>query len=302
MSATFSGEEILYAATGRVVRGRVGSEAGRITWNIDDIREGDWFVAMPSQSEDTHDRISAALNRGARGCIVNNRSRYSLSAGAGTLIAVANTKVAILELVRYWRHAVSPQVIAVVGEAGRKTIINILELILTDAYRCHKAFEGNSWSCVSGVLAMPKNTEVLIAEVTGSKRGDIARIGSCLTPDLAIIGKTEHSLRSNEENTKTAALYCEILDTVQDYDGGCAVVYDQNPAVHERAKQMLCGLRSVLFSQTPEIPDCLDSLGLADRIDINDGKKTDANVWCAAVGAQALGLSQQKKAKSMNTA
>lgn len=294
MSATFTGDEILYAATGRIVSGGVGNEAGRLSWDLDHIGEGDWFVATAQGAKDTHDQLSLALEHGARGCIVNQRNRYSFTTRADTLISVADTKLAILDLAKYWRHVVNPKVIVVVGSLGRKTIIDILESLLKDRYRCHKAIEHNGLSCVSDVLEMPKDTEVLLAEVSGRERGDVARLGSCLAPDLAIIGKTQHPLPSVERDAITAALHCEILDTIRNFEDGCAVVYDQNHAVKERARQMLHGLRSVTFSQMPEIPRELELRLLTDHMDRANGQRTsDVDLWCAANGAQILGLTKE---------
>ncbi len=292
MSATYTGDEILYAANGRIVCGGIGSEAGRLVWNMHDIRPGDWFIAMPNGSEDTHDQLHFAFEQGVRGCIVNKQSRYSFTSKAGTLISVANTKVAILELVNYWRHVVNPKVIVVVATSGRKAIIKILEYLLKDMYRCHTALERDGLSCVSDVLEMPRDTQVLIAEVSGVERGDVAKIGSRLVPDLAIIGTTQNRLPSVEKAARTAALHCEILDTIRDYEGGGAVVYDQNPALEKRSKQMLYGLRSVSFSEAPDTPVCSEFRRLTEHIDFGDGRwPTEVDVWCAVKGAQALGFS-----------
>lgn len=293
MSATFTGDEILYAATGRIVSGGIGNEAGHVKWDLDYIDKGDWFVATSSGSQDTHDQLSVAVKRGARGCIVNERNRYSFTTRADTLISVADTKLAILDLARYWRHVVNPKVIVVVGTLGRKSIINILESLLKDRYRCHKALEHNGLSCVSDVLEMPKDTEILLAEVSGKDRGDVARLGSSLAPDLAIIGKTQHPLPSVERDAATAALHCEILDTLRNFADGCAVVYDQNHAVRERAQQMLHGLRSVTFSQSPGIPGELELRRLTNHINrANSESWSEVDLWCAANGAQVLGLTK----------
>ncbi|HEY9712589.1 MAG TPA: Mur ligase family protein [Chroococcales cyanobacterium] len=301
MSAKFTGDEILYAAGGRIVKGGIGSQPGRVVWDLDEIGDGDWFVATSRGAEDTHDSLSEAFEKGARGCIVNRQSRYSLTPGAGALISVADTRTAILELVRYWRYAVKPRVIVVTGTSGRKAIVKLLEFLLKDTYRCHLAFERNGpgLSCMSDVLQMPKNTEVLIAEVSGAERGDIARVGSCLAPDLAIVGNIEHPHLSFEGKATTAALHCEILDAV--FEGGSAVVFDQSPDVEERAKKMVHGLRSVLFSQTPDFPKVAQSGWLADYADFSDSLgATDADRWCAWKASQALGISPAKKEEFFN--
>ncbi len=304
MSAKFTGEEILTAAAGKLVCGGFartnGSGAGGLAWNLTELIPGDWFIAMSDGAEDTHDQLADAFDLGARGCICNKQNRYSFTNGTGTLISVADTRVAMLELLSLWRQVVNPKVIAVVG-TGRKTIMNILEFLLKDTYRCHKAFESNGLSCIPAVLEMPKETELLIAELSGVERGDIARIGACLSPDIAVIAKTQHPLPSPERDAKIAALHCEILDTIRDHDGACAVVYDQNRAVKERSKRMLGGLRSVLFSQSPELLDRRELHWLKNTIDANDGHEpSEVDLWCAVKAAQALGLSLARKEEFIN--
>lgn len=300
MSAMFTADEILYAATGRVEHGRIGSEAGRLAWNLEDIGEGDWFLAMPRGSEDTHDHLFSAFKLGARGCIVNKRNRYSFTDRAGTLISVSDTRLAIHEMARYWRCSVNPRVIAVVGTDGRKAIIELLEFLLKDTYRCHKALEHGGFGCLADVLEMPRDTEILIAEVSGVERGDVARIGSYLEPDVAIIGKVQHPLPSRDRDMRIASLYCEILETIRDCNERCAVVYDRNDSVKERAKKMLDGLRPILFSKTPGIPDGADRFCLADHFCLDNGQAVaEVEVWCALQGAKALGLAPKGKSSAL---
>lgn len=288
--ASFSADEILYATQGRVASGTVGSLPGKLAWNLEDISRGDWFVAMPCGAEDGHDFIAEAIELGAQGCIVNPRSRYALAPADAALIAVADTRIAILELAKYWRYKACDKVVAVTGTVGRKATISFLEFLLRKKYQIHTALERNGMSCIPDLLSMPKGTDLLIAELGGLERGDIARIGSRLAPDLAVITTTHHPLSSPEKDARAAALNCEILETIRDISCGFAVVYDRNPAVKERAQLLSKGLRSVFYTgDSGKVSE--SEITRLTKSKVETEERVEADAWCALAAAKCLGLS-----------
>lgn len=295
MTAKFTADEILYVTHGRIARGSAGNRKGRLVWDLDEIRTDDWFVAMPSGQEDSHDLLSAALSRGAQGCLVNRRQRYCFSPPDGTLISVADTEIALLELAGYWRNTAAEKVVTVTGTIGRKETINYLELLLRRMYRCHIAIEDGALRCLPDLLSMPAGTELLIAEVSGVNRGDIARVGNYLRPDLAVITNTQHPIPSEAREARLAALNCEILETINELGNGTAIVYDRNPALRERSKLLLKGLRSVYFSESSSSPakSRLTWLTRNGAVALNE-TKVQANAWCALTAAVCLGFSPTK--------
>ncbi|GEM_PF-572948 len=300
MVAELTAEEILYATNSRLKSGCIDEQPGKIVWNLDELTPGDWFIAIPSERHDPHDDLSLAIERGARGCIVNRRSRYAAAAKDAVLISVPDTRTALLDIVRYWRHRVQPRVVGVTGSNGRRVTMMLLSQLLQNNAKTHIAFMENlGWfGCVREVLSMPQGTDVLIFEAGAVARGDIARIGSALDPDLVVLTQIRHPLPSPEREALTAALYCELLETLPEFPNEklAAVIYDKNPAMQKRADQVLKDLLASRHS--------LSGKGIAERLSesalhqLSEAMQSAisepvsrAEVWCAVEAAKALGMS-----------
>jgi UDP-N-acetylmuramyl pentapeptide synthase len=300
MSALFTADQILYATASTLKSGRTDDQQGRIVWDLEDIREGDWFIAIPSQFTDPHDHLGLALERGARGLIVNRRSRYSSATKDATIISVADTRTALLDLVRYWRYSVQPRVVGVAGSSGRRSTMELLSQLLKDNFKTHTAFMTNlGWfGCVKDVLSMPADTQVLIFEAGAVERGDITRIGGALDPDLAVLTPIRHPLPSAERDAFSASLYCELLETLSSCpkERLAAVIYDDNAAVQKRADEVLCGLLGQKYSQSgrgiaQRLPQ--EALNVLNKAMASKGLTVSrADLWCAVEAAKALGVSK----------
>jgi UDP-N-acetylmuramyl pentapeptide synthase len=301
MSATFTAEEILCATGGHLKSGFVDERRGRLTWDIEEVRPGDWFICIPSQFDDPHDRLGLAFDRGALGVIVNRRSRFSSASKDATIISVSDTKTSILELARYWRYRVQPKVVGVSGSCGRRVTVALLSRLLEGTQKIHVAFMNNlGWfSCLEDVLSMPEDTEVLIFEAGGVERGDVSRIGGCLDPDLAVLTRVAHPLPSAERDAFIASLYCEILETLPNGSSEklSAVIYDDNSAVQKRVEE--------LFDDPNVKRRSLSGAGMSGRLSEASLKElsatmesifaqhvTQAEIWCAIEAASALGATE----------
>lgn len=303
MSAIFTAEEILCATGGHLKSGSIDERRGRLTWDIEEVKPGDWFICIPSQFDDPHDRLNLAFDRGALGVIVNRRSRFSSASKDATIISVADTKTSILELARYWRYRVQPKVVGVSGSCGRRVTVALLSRLLEGTQKTHVAFMNNlGWfSCLEDVLSMPEDTEVLIFEAGGVERGDVSRIGGCLDPDLAVLTRVVHPLPSAERNAFIASLYCEILETLPNCSSEklSAVIYDDNSAVQNRIEEVL---------SAPNVKRrSLSGAGMSGRLSeasLNELSATmesifaqhvtRAEIWCAIEAASALGVTESE--------
>lgn len=301
MSATFTADEILHATSSYLKSGRIDDQKGRIVWELDDLKAGDWFIAIPSQVHDPHDDLGLALEKGARGLIVNRRSHYASAAKGATVISVPDTKNALLDMVRFWRRCVQPKVVGVTGSKGRRSTIILLSQLLQDTLKTHVAFMNNlGWfGCVKEVLSMPKDTQLLIFEAGAVERGDITRIGAALCPDLAVMTQISHPLPSPERDALTASLYCELLETLSDHSPEClaAIIYDDNAAVQKRVDEVFTDLLAQKYSQSgggiaQRVPE--ESLNvLREGMNSTLGLSVSrADLWCAIEAAKLLGMSK----------
>lgn len=312
MSFQFSGEEILYATNGHLKSGTISDTRGKVTWNIDEVEKGDWFLAIPSPLRDPHDCLNLAFVRGASGVIVNRRHRYASASLGGTIITVSDTKTALFDLVRQWRFRIKPNVVAVSGSFGRRATMILLAQLLKERFKTHIAFMGNlGWlGSIKEVLSMPEDTEVLIFEAGAVDRGDIARLGSALLPNFAVLTQTRHPLSSPERDALAAALYCEILETLSEPgdEQVVAAIYDNSEPVRVRVDEVLAGSHlttrrysvSGKSSLAHEVaPESLAELSAAMEKVIGQ-PVTRAELWCAIETALALGVTNAELESVLN--
>lgn len=304
MSALFNAEEILLATKGQLKYSPANDNKGRTVWELEDLTEGDWFIAIPSHYQDPHDNLHLALEKGARGLIVNRRGRYASAPSDVPIITVPDTRVALLDLMRAWRYRVQPRVVGVTGTSGRRATMIVLHQLLQNHFKTHVAFMNNlGWyGCAKEVFSMPEETEVLIFEAGAVERGDITRVGGALDPDLAVLTQIRHPLPSPERDALTASLYCELLETLNLNDGQkdqvSAVIYDDSAAVEKRAAEVLQELVFQKYSQCGKglvhrVPEeFLKSFSYAMESTVGL-PVTRADLWCAVEAARALGLSQE---------
>ena len=288
----FTSDEIIKVTRGTIARGRTKDAPGRLVFELRDVKKDDWYVASQVGIDGLDDSLEAALGLGAQGCIVGSRRRFSANLNSGAIISVASTKIAIMELASYWRDMTACKVVTVTGTRGRKDTIAHLEYLLKGKFRCHSALERGEAGCLPELLNMPINTELLIGEVSGVNIGDIASVGYYLKPDLAIITPSSHPLPSKERDRRAAALNCEILETIDESKPGMAVIFDDNSAMRERARELDDGLNIVYFSESSSKAPEDRSKEITNSRDID--KSRDAateSVWCALRAAECLGFS-----------
>ncbi len=307
MTAKFSTQDIVEVINGIILSGRSNKVVGRIVWKLEDIQPGDWFIAMSSNYHDGHDDLNDAVLRGACGCIVNRRANYAFASKDSNtiLISVADTKIALLDLMRAWRFKVNPKVIGVSGGSGRQSTMVLIHEFLKEKYRIHLAFMNSiSWiGCIEEVLAMPEETELLIFEAGGIERGDVSRISGSLDPQLAVLTRLNKELTVFKRDVFQAAVYCEILEAIDNSnDNGYAVIYDASPLVTARVKDLQCNYQTSLFSQTSLLGlNWLKSIEIesisAAMQDAIGCTVTQGDLWCAIETVKALGLTHTKIAE-----
>lgn len=299
MPATFSANEIIVITNGELRSSITSQTKGKITWDADLVEPGDWFIAIPSHFEDPKENSRIALSNGAQGIIINRCERIPKEICDSTVISVADTKAALLNLVRAWRYKINPKVVGVSGSFGRRVTMVLLRELLKSRCNAHLAFMSNlGWyGCIGEVLMMPAETDLLIFEAGAIERGDISRIGGTLDPDLAIVTPIKKTLPSRD--SIGSSLYCELLETLKENSSKeiSAVVYDDNPAVRTRLDFVFNDLNLKRYSlggkSLEEKLSCesVEELSEAMRSAI-DQSVTRSEIWCAIEGAKALGISE----------
>lgn len=183
LNRTYSTAEIA-EITGGIALGSLRSGA-HLTTDTRELERGDIFVALRGERFDGNRYLTEAAARGAA-FVITEEMPTALAAPA---VRVKNCYTALAALAREARERIAPTVIAVTGSVGKTTVKNMIAAMLASRFRVHKT-EGNHNNLLGvslTLLAMPRDTEILVAEAGMNHAGELAELSSLLCPDIAVI-------------------------------------------------------------------------------------------------------------------
>lgn len=147
------------------------------------VEPGALFVALPGTRSDGHEFVHEALARGAAAAIVQ-------SAGSdGTVIEVADTGRALLDLAADERRRMDTRLIGVTGANGKTSTKDLSAAVLSTRFRtwANPASFNNEVGLPMTLLGAEPGTEVVIAEMGARREGDVALLCEVARPDVVVV-------------------------------------------------------------------------------------------------------------------
>ena len=153
------------------------------TRNIDSKKV---FIPIVGENFDGHDFIKNALKKGVKGYFTQ---KNIIADGADFVLKVTDTKIAYLQIAKYYKDIVNPKTIAVTGSAGKTTTKEMAYHVFRQQFKTHKSElnHNNEIGLAQTLLSMPNDTEVLIVEMGMRGLGEIELLSKYTEPDVAII-------------------------------------------------------------------------------------------------------------------
>lgn len=162
------------------------------------VRRADLFVALRGERFDAHDFLAEVQTAGAAAAVVATDCTHA----AGTLIRVADTRVALGDIARAWRSRFSLPVIGVTGSNGKTTVKEMIAAIL----RAHARAMG--WDPDASVLATRGNLNndigvplmlfglrdshrLAVIEMGMNHPGEIAWLAGMAQPTVALVNNAQ---------------------------------------------------------------------------------------------------------------
>ena len=173
--------------------------------------EQDLFIALDGEKTSGENYVSEALVK--KCCVISKSDRPDV-------IRVNDTAEALLKIAALYKSKFDlKHVVAVTGSVGKSTTVKFISEILSTKYRVHSPIKNynNHIGVPLTVLAMPRDTEVLVIELGMNHRGEISRLSRCIQPDVAlitIIGSAHIGNLGSRGEIAQAKL--EILDGMKD--------------------------------------------------------------------------------------
>jgi UDP-N-acetylmuramoyl-tripeptide--D-alanyl-D-alanine ligase len=203
---------------------------GSVSTDSREIKTGDIFVPLVGEKFDGHDFIFDTLDKGAAYALSEKPfSELKTSKSCNPeqaegypdrIIQVDSTLDAYQELARTYKRSIHPLTIAISGSSGKTTTKELLRLVLEDRFKVHysEANFNNEIGVPKTILAMPRDTEVLILEMGMRGLGQIELLSRIAEPNIAIItniGTAHIELLQSKANIEKAKL--EIIAAIKPY-------------------------------------------------------------------------------------
>ncbi|WP_430786114.1 UDP-N-acetylmuramoyl-tripeptide--D-alanyl-D-alanine ligase [Virgibacillus flavescens] len=148
------------------------------------------FIPIQGENFDGHDYIKEAFNNGAVAAFWNKKKEVpSFLPTEFPLFFVDDTLSALSKLATAYRNNINPIVIGVTGSNGKTTTKDLISQVLQSSYNTHatKGNFNNEIGLPLTILAMPRETEMLVLEMGMSNFGEIERLSTIASPDYAVI-------------------------------------------------------------------------------------------------------------------
>jgi len=151
------------------------------------LNQGDVFFALRGERFDAADFVAQAAEKHAAGAVVEQQADTSLPQ-----VQVNDTRMALADFARAWRHQSGVKLIGITGSNGKTTVKELTASI------CRAAFADEAVLATLGnfnndiglpltLLQLRKQHQVAVTEMGANQPGDIALLAGIAAPDVVVI-------------------------------------------------------------------------------------------------------------------
>lgn len=189
--ALLSCAQIAHALVGSHLLGQASTMIRQVRTDTRAVQPGDLFVALKGETFDGHDFVQAAAQKGAVATLVSvEQSPCDIPQ-----IVVADTRLALGTLAKYWRARFDLPVIGVTGSNGKTTVTQMIASILRTAYPEHAlATQGNLNNDIGlplTVLQLRDHHARAVFEMGMNHPGEIAYLAAIAAPTVALVNNAQ---------------------------------------------------------------------------------------------------------------
>lgn len=207
------------------------------------LKPGQLFIAIRSEKNDGHTYIADALRAGAAAVMVDNAA--ALNGLAFPHLLVNDTRRALSDIARGYRHTLACRIAAVTGSVGKTTVKELLAAMLTPVGVTARTLGNfnNDLGLPLSLLAAPVDARFGVFEVGMNHPGELDPLCDILCPDVSIVTCVGPVHIENFENEcgiahEKAAVYRGLrgkgvavinaddayANLMRDYAAGCRIV------------------------------------------------------------------------------
>lgn len=190
MSAHFTIEEILKATGGEAHSGEWPTERYSISTDTRTISPKNVYLCLKGEKFDAHAFIPQAIEQGVQVIIVQGESQVPKDVDESvTIIQVADTLQALMDLATFHRKRMNSKIIAITGSSGKTTTKELVYSALATKFNTLKSplNYNNEIGVSKTLLEITPETEITICEMGMRGLGEIDILAKTAIPDIRVI-------------------------------------------------------------------------------------------------------------------
>lgn len=213
--------DVIGAVNGKTVNSKNNMISG-VSTDTRTIKKGDLFIPLKGENFDGHDFIHKALSKGASFCFCNKSQMKKMETLKNDrIIFVDDTKMALINLAKYYRKLFPIPFVAVTGSVGKTTTKEMIAQVLKIKYNVLKTEENfnNEIGLPHTLFKLDDKHDVGVVELGMSGFGEISRMADAVRPKIGVItniGISHIEKLGSKENIAKAKL--ELLDSMKQND------------------------------------------------------------------------------------
>lgn len=226
-----------------------------VTTDSRETQKNGLFIPLNGEQFDAHDFAEEAIENGAVALLWDSAKNIPNHLKERALfIKVEDTLVALQKIAGLYREKINPVVVGITGSNGKTTTKDIVTSVLKTSYKTHKT-AGNYNNHIGlplTILAMPKNTEILVLEMGMSHYDEISLLSKLAKPDYAIVTNIgESHIEHLGSRVGIAKAKLEILEGLDStgvfiYDGDEILLKEYDSEINSEIEHISCG-----FEESP---------------------------------------------------
>ena len=299
--------EVAKAVNGQLLGADI--EVKSIGTDSRNIVQNQLFIAIKGESFDGNMFASAAIMQGAAAVLVSEPN-----ASARPAVMVADTRLALGALAKYWRNQFKLPLVAVTGSNGKTTVKEMLVAILDAANKNVLSTQGNLNNDIGmpmTLLNLQQKNDIAVIEMGMNHLGEIDYLTRIAQPTVAVINNagTAH-IGELESRDNIAKAKGEIFAGLSD-DGIAVINADDDYAAYWQSLNL--GKKIITFglNKTADM-----SATFTEKDDLTEvhlttpsgsvifnlallGKHNISNALAASAAAVALGISNKDIARGL---
>jgi UDP-N-acetylmuramoyl-tripeptide--D-alanyl-D-alanine ligase len=221
--------EAVHAMNGQLIAGSTDMVWSRASIDSRRISGGELFFALRGTHTDGHRFVPDAVAAGAAAAVVDTSIERPAN---GALILVDDSLQALHDLTESVRRRLPEQLVAVTGSAGKTTTKDLLALLLGTTFRVASTPGNfnNLYGFPLSLLAVPEETEWMVAEMGMSTPGELSRLSRLGRPNVVVLTNVRPAhLEFFGSLRKIAEAKAEILEGLD--PGGLLIANADDPEI-----------------------------------------------------------------------